>query len=45
MSNLAKTEYSEEFDQLRKNRVNVSQYKYGSAGIDGISIKEMEDII
>ena len=29
--NLAKTEYSEEFDQLRKNRVEVAFYKYGSA--------------
>ena len=24
-------EYSEEFDKLRKNRVDVSYYKYGSA--------------
>lgn len=26
-----KSEYSEEFDKLRKNRVEVSYYKYGSA--------------
>lgn len=26
-----KREYSEEFDRLRKNRVAVSSYKYGSA--------------
>ena len=26
-----KTEYSERFDELRKNRVEVSFYKYGSA--------------
>ena len=26
-----KEEYSEEFDKLRKNRVEVSYYKYGSA--------------
>ena len=26
-----KSEYSEEFDKLRKNRVEVSFYKYGSA--------------
>ena len=26
-----KKEYSEEFDKLRKNRVEVSYYKYGSA--------------
>lgn len=26
-----KSEYSEEFDNLRKNRVKVSYYKYGSA--------------
>lgn len=25
------SEYSEEFDKLRKNRVEVSYYKYGSA--------------
>lgn len=28
---LPKTEYSEKFDELRKNRVAVSMYKYGSA--------------
>ena len=26
-----KEEYSEEFDKLRKNRVEVSYYKYGPA--------------
>lgn len=26
-----KSEYSEEFDNLRKNRVKVSYYQYGSA--------------
>jgi hypothetical protein len=31
MSDVLKTEYSEEFDKLRKNRVNVSFYKYGAA--------------
>ena len=34
MSNLLDTEYSEEFDTLRKNRVAVSYYKYGSARIN-----------
>lgn len=28
---LNKTEYSERFDELRKNRVEVSFYKYGSS--------------
>lgn len=28
------TEYSKRFDQLRENRVKVSQYKYGSAKIN-----------
>lgn len=28
---LPETEYSDRFDQLRKNRVSVSFYKYGSA--------------
>lgn len=31
MSDILKTEYSEEFDKLRKNRVSVSFYKYGAA--------------
>lgn len=31
---LPDTEYSEEFDTLRKNRVAVSQHKYGSAAIN-----------
>ena len=31
MNDVLKTEYSEEFDKLRKNRVNVSFYKYGAA--------------
>ena len=31
MSQLPSTEYSEKFDELRKNRVGVSFYKYGSA--------------
>lgn len=29
--NVLKQEYSEEFDKLRKNRVEVSYYKYGAA--------------
>lgn len=28
--NIKKSEYSEKFDNLRKNRVAVSYYKYGS---------------
>ena len=28
---IIKTEYSEEFDRLRKNRVEMSYYKYGPA--------------
>lgn len=32
--NLLDTEYSTEFDELRKNRVAVSYYKYGSARIN-----------
>lgn len=31
MLDIPKTEYSEEFDKLRKNRCAVSYYKYGSA--------------
>ena len=31
MNDVLKREYSEEFDKLRKNRVSVSYYKYGSA--------------
>lgn len=31
VSEIIKQEYSEEFDQLRKNRVAVSYYKYGPA--------------
>lgn len=31
MSDILSHEYSEEFDKLRKNRVEVSFYKYGSA--------------
>lgn len=31
MSNIPATEYSEKFDELRKNRVELSYYKYGSA--------------
>lgn len=31
MNDALKTEYSEEFDKLRKNRVNISFYKYGAA--------------
>ena len=31
MSNLPKSEYDERFDQLRKNRIEVSMLKYGSA--------------
>lgn len=30
MDDILKTEYSEQFDKLRKNRVQVSYYKYGS---------------
>lgn len=30
-ADLLSTEYSEKFDKLRKNRVEVSFYKYGSA--------------
>lgn len=32
--NLMDTEYCEEFDTLRKNRVAISYYKYGSARIN-----------
>jgi len=28
---ILETDYSEEFDKLRKNRVNVSHFKYGPA--------------
>lgn len=31
MDEILKQEYSEEFDNLRKNRVKMSFYKYGSA--------------
>lgn len=31
MDDILKKEYSEEFDKLRKNRVEVSFYKYGAA--------------
>lgn len=31
MNNVLKAEYSEQFDKLRKNRVEVAYYKYGSA--------------
>ena len=31
MNDVLKREYSEEFDKLRKNRVEVSYYKYGAA--------------
>ena len=31
MANILNKEYSEEFDRLRKNRVQMSYYKYGSA--------------
>ena len=31
MSNLPKSEYDERFDMLRKNRIEVSMLKYGSA--------------
>lgn len=31
MDDILKTEYSEQFDNLRKNRVQVSYYKYGPA--------------
>lgn len=31
MSDYMKNEYSERFDELRKNRVEVSYHKYGSA--------------
>lgn len=31
MSNILSHEYSEEFDRLRKNRVEVAFYKYGAA--------------
>ena len=31
MDDILKTEYSEEFDRLRKNRIAVSYYKYGPA--------------
>lgn len=34
MLTLIDTEYSEEFDTLRKNRVAVSYYKYGPARIN-----------
>lgn len=31
MSNILQREYSESFDQMRKNRVEVSYHKYGPA--------------
>ena len=31
MNDILKQEYSEEFDRLRKNRVEVSYFKYGPA--------------
>lgn len=31
MNDILKSEYSEHFDKLRKNRVQVSYYKYGPA--------------
>lgn len=31
MNDVLKREYSEEFDKLRKSRVEVSYYKYGKA--------------
>ena len=31
---LANTEYSLEFDELRKNRIAMSQHKYGSAAVN-----------
>lgn len=31
MSDILKSEYSEEFDKIRKNRVEVSYFKYGPA--------------
>lgn len=31
MSEILKTEYSEQFDKERKHRIEVSYYKYGSA--------------
>ena len=31
MSSLPKSEYDERFDQLRKNRIEISMLKYGSA--------------
>jgi hypothetical protein len=31
MTEILQHEYSEEFDKLRKNRIEVSYYKYGSA--------------
>ena len=31
MSDILKTQYSEQFDQLRKNRIEVSYHKYGDA--------------
>lgn len=34
MVDILKTEYSEQFDQLRKNRIQVSFYKYGPAKIN-----------
>ncbi len=34
MINVPETEYSEEFDKLRKNRIAVSLHKYGSAKIN-----------
>lgn len=46
--NIKKSEYSEEFDKLRKNRVAVSYYKYGPARenfgggrVDAIKTAEM----
>lgn len=31
MTDILKTEYSEEFDRMRKNRIEFGYYKYGSA--------------
>ena len=34
MADILKSEYSEKFDELRKNRVEVSFFKYGPAKKD-----------
>lgn len=39
---ILKTDYSLQFDEKRKALVVQSHYKYGRAGIVGMSVNEME---